>query len=107
MDMFRRPHVCLVLMDSRLDSLSMPVLKPPADGPNGADLGGGQSDSYRVAFLMFHYFEWVGTFETSAFGNCSVISSYAHVMQMNVRILSRTCCDCERQSEEMMGARLY
>jgi len=63
-------------MDSRLDSFSMPVLKPPVDGPNGADLDGVQSDSsYRVAFLMFHYFEWVGTFEISAFENRSVISS--------------------------------
>ena len=80
--MMDRPQVCLVLMDSRLDSLSMPVLKPPPDGPTGADLGGGQSESsYRVAFLMFQYFEWVGTFETSTFGNRSVISSYAHVMQ--------------------------
>jgi hypothetical protein len=70
-------------MDSRLDTFSMPVLKPPVDGPNVADLDGGQSDSsYRVAFLMFHYFEWVGTFETSAFENRSVISfSNAHVMK--------------------------
>jgi hypothetical protein len=39
--------------------------------PTAADLGSGQYDTcYRVAFLMFHYFEWVGTFESSAFANC-------------------------------------
>lgn len=68
-------------MDSRLDSLSMPVLKQPPDEPNGADLGGSQSESsYRVAFLMFHYFEWAGTFETSTSGNRSVISSRSSLM---------------------------
>jgi len=57
-------------MDSRLDSLKLPVLKPPTHVPTDADLGGGQTDTcYRVAFLMFHYFEWVGTFESSAFAN--------------------------------------
>ncbi len=51
-----------------MDSLSLPVLKPmaPADGPAEADLGGPNESCYRVAFLMFHYFEWVGTFESSA-----------------------------------------
>ena len=77
-DTFRRPHICLVLMDSRLDFLSMPVLKQPPDEPNGADLGGSLGESsYPVAFLMFHYFEWVGTFETSTFGNRSVISTHS------------------------------
>jgi hypothetical protein len=86
----------------------MPVLKQPPDEPNGTDLGGSQSESsYRVAFLMFHYFEWVGTFETSTSGNRSVISSRSCDVKVNVRVLSRTCCDCERRPEEMMGATLY
>jgi len=61
----------------------MPVLKPPADGPTGADLGGGQSESsYRVAFLMFHYFEWVGTFETN---ECSGLFTYMLRLRETVR----------------------
>lgn len=58
-----RPQVSLVLMDSRLDCLSLPVLKPSIQGPRVAELEGPNDLSYRVAFLMNHYFEWVGTFE--------------------------------------------
>ena len=63
----RRPHISLVLMDSRLDCLNMPVLKPHIQGPRVAELEGPNDLSYRVAFLMDHYFEWVGTFEFGAF----------------------------------------
>ncbi|KAI0306932.1 hypothetical protein B0F90DRAFT_1683624 [Multifurca ochricompacta] len=55
-------HVSLVLMDSRLDSLSLPVLQPSVQAPD-VDLGGQSEPSFRVAFLIHHYFEWVGTFE--------------------------------------------
>jgi len=58
-----RPHVSLVLMDSRLDCLNLPVLKPHIQGPRAAELEGPKDLPYRVAFLMDHYFEWVGTFE--------------------------------------------
>jgi hypothetical protein len=54
-------------MDSRLDGLSLPVLKPPILGPSIAELEGPKDLPYRVAFLMDHYFEWVGTFEFGAF----------------------------------------
>ena len=54
-------------MDSRLDCLNLPVLKPPIQGPRVAELEGPNDLPYRVAFLMDHYFEWVGTFEFGAF----------------------------------------
>lgn len=54
-------------MDSRLDGLNLPVVKPDIPGPGVADLEGPNSGPYRVASLMDHYFEWVGTFETGAF----------------------------------------
>ena len=54
-------------MDSRLDTLSLPVLKPSTHVPTDADLGGQSDAPYRVAFLMHHYFEWIGTFESGAF----------------------------------------
>lgn len=63
----RRPHVSLVLMDSRLDGLSLPVLKPHIQGPSVAELEGPKDLPYRVALLMDHYFEWVGTFEFGTF----------------------------------------
>lgn len=53
-------------MDSRLDGLNLPVLKPDITGPGVADLEGPNNPPYRVAFLMHHYFEWVGTFESGA-----------------------------------------
>ncbi|KAH9981871.1 hypothetical protein BJV74DRAFT_64710 [Russula compacta] len=59
-----RPPVSLVLMDSRLDRLSLPVLKPPSQAPTEAQLGGHNDPPYRVAFLIHHYFEWQGTFES-------------------------------------------
>ncbi|KAI0265136.1 hypothetical protein BC834DRAFT_880270 [Gloeopeniophorella convolvens] len=60
-----RPSVSFVLMDSKLDALSLPVLKPP-EHPHVADAElGGQGDApYRVAHLAHAYFEWVGTFES-------------------------------------------
>ena len=53
-------------MDSRLDGLNLPVLKPDITGPGVAELDGPDYPPYRVAFLMHHYFEWVGTFEHGA-----------------------------------------
>ncbi len=53
-------------MDSRLDGLNLPVLKPHIQGPRVAELEGPNDTPYRVAFLMHHYFEWVGTFEIGA-----------------------------------------
>ncbi len=63
----RRPHVSLVLMDSRLGCLDLPVLKPHSQGPRVAELEGPNDPPYRVAFLMHHYFEWIGAFEFGAF----------------------------------------
>ena len=54
-------------MDSRLDGLNLPVVKPDIPGPGVADLEGPNYPPYRVAFLIHHYFEWVGTFESGAF----------------------------------------
>lgn len=54
-------------MDSRLDRLSLPVLKPPTQAPTVAELGGHSDPPYQVAFLIHHYFEWQGTFESGAF----------------------------------------
>ena len=54
-------------MDTRLDCLSLPVLKPHIQGPRAAELEGPNDPPYRVAFLINHYFEWVGTFEFGAF----------------------------------------
>ncbi|KAH9960499.1 hypothetical protein BC827DRAFT_402125 [Russula dissimulans] len=70
-----RPGVCLVLMDSRLDTLSLPVLKPTTHGPTDADLGSQDDAPYRVAFLMHHYFEWIGTFGTNGGRNVPVTFS--------------------------------
>jgi hypothetical protein len=53
----RRPHVSLVLMDSRLDGLNLPVLKPHIQGPSVAELEGPKDLPYRVALLMDHYFD--------------------------------------------------
>jgi len=58
-----RPRVSLVLMDSKLDSLSLPVLRPSIHAPE-AELGGQSNPPYRVGCLVDHYFEWVGTFQS-------------------------------------------
>lgn len=70
-------------MDSRLDGLNLPVLKPDITGPGVAELDGPDYPPYRVAFLMHHYFEWVGTFEHGAFAGIthSRINSCDHVMK--------------------------
>jgi len=59
-----RPRVSLVLMDSKLDSLSLPVLRPSIHTPE-VELGGQSDPLYHVGFLVDRYFEWVGTFESS------------------------------------------
>ena len=51
-------------MDSRLDSLSLPVLRPSIHAPE-VELGGQKDPPYRVGFIVDRYFEWVGTFEAS------------------------------------------
>ena len=51
-------------MDSKLDSLSLPVLRPSIHAPE-VELGGQSNPSYRVGCLVDRYFEWVGTFESS------------------------------------------
>ena len=53
-------------MDSKLDTLSLPVLRPSIHAPE-AELGGQSDPSYRVGCLVDRYFEWVGTFESSMF----------------------------------------
>ncbi|KAH9002377.1 hypothetical protein EDB86DRAFT_299594 [Lactarius hatsudake] len=53
-----RPRVSLVLMDSKLDSLSLPVLRPSIHAPE-VELGGQSDPPYRVGFLVDRYFEWV------------------------------------------------
>ncbi|KAN0127094.1 hypothetical protein V8E53_015112 [Lactarius tabidus] len=58
-----RPRVSLVLMDSKLDSLSLPVLRPSIHAPE-AELGGQSDPTYRVGCLVDRYFEWAGTFES-------------------------------------------
>ena len=60
-------------MDSRLDTLSLPILKPSIHVPD-VDVGGQFDSPYRVAFLIHHYFEWVGTFESSAFASRSLLA---------------------------------
>ena len=93
-------------MDSRLDCLNLPVLKPPIQGPTVAELKGPNDLPYRVAFLMDHYFEWVGTFEFGAFARLGVthlrnINSCAHVTKRKRRPRQDrlgTCCDYELQS---------
>ncbi|KAI0053083.1 hypothetical protein FA95DRAFT_1552973 [Auriscalpium vulgare] len=55
----------LVLIDSRIDSLKLPVLKHPfpiVDEPESDS----SDASYKVGFLAQSYFEWVGTFESQA-----------------------------------------
>ncbi|KAH9062206.1 hypothetical protein EDB87DRAFT_326171 [Lactarius vividus] len=58
-----RPRVSLVVMDSKLDSLSLPVLRPSIHAPE-VELGGQSDPPYCVGFLVDRYFEWVGTFES-------------------------------------------
>ena len=53
-------------MDSKLDTLSLPVLRPSIHAPE-AELGGQSDPPYRVGCLVDRYFEWVGTFESSMF----------------------------------------
>jgi hypothetical protein len=53
-------------MDSKLDSLSLPVLRPSIHAPE-AELGGQSDPTYRVGCLVDRYFEWAGTFESSMF----------------------------------------
>jgi hypothetical protein len=91
-------------MDSRLDGLNLPVLKPHIQGPRVAELEGPNDTPYRVASLMHHYFEWVGTFEIGALQKTRIrhlrnINSCAYVTKRKRRILG-TCCDYEIQSEQ-------
>ncbi|KAI0320632.1 hypothetical protein OF83DRAFT_1169176 [Amylostereum chailletii] len=53
--------VQLILMDSRLDELKLPVLKRPSHIPDEDD---SSWTSYKVSFLVQRYFEWHGRFET-------------------------------------------
>jgi len=53
-------------MDSRLDTLSLPILKPSIHAPD-VELGERSDPPYHVGFLADCYFEWVGTFESSMF----------------------------------------
>lgn len=70
-------------MDSRLDGLNLPVVKPDIPGPGVADLEGPNYPPYHVALLIHHYFEWVGTFESGAFAviTHSRNNSRAHVTE--------------------------
>ncbi|KAH9954367.1 hypothetical protein BGW80DRAFT_417349 [Lactifluus volemus] len=56
-------QVSLVLMDSRLDSLSLPVVRA-SNHASDLDMGGQHDPSYPVALSIHQYFEWVGTFES-------------------------------------------
>lgn len=67
-------------MDSRLDCLNLPVLKPHIQGPRVAELEGPNDLSYRVAFLMDHYFEWVGTFEFGTYPKTQLRNISIHVL---------------------------
>lgn len=89
-------------MDSRLDCLNLPVLKPHIQGPRVAELEGPNDLCYRVAFLMYHYFEWVGTFEFGALAKTRLrnMNSCAHVTKKKHRPRQDrllTCCDYEIQ----------
>jgi hypothetical protein len=80
-------------MDSRLDCLNLPVLKPHIQGPRVAELEGPNDLPYRVAFLMNHYFEWVGTFEFGAFAN-------THLRNIN------SCADVKKRKRRLRQDRL-
>ena len=67
----------LVLMDSKLDTLSLPVLRPSIHAPE-AELGGQSDPPYRVGCLVDRYFEWVGTFESSMFFVSRAWRYFAH-----------------------------
>ncbi|KAH9954384.1 hypothetical protein BGW80DRAFT_1402182 [Lactifluus volemus] len=56
-------QVSLVLIDSRLDSLSLPVVRA-SNHASDLDMGGQHDPSYLVALSIHQYFEWVGTFES-------------------------------------------
>jgi hypothetical protein len=90
-------------MDSRLDFLNLPVLKPHIHGPRVADLEGPNSP-YRVASLIDHYFEWVGTFESSAYARITRsrnINSCANATKaIHQRVRPRTYYGYEKQLEE-------
>jgi hypothetical protein len=94
-------------MDSRLDDLNLPVVKPDITGPGVADLEGPNNPPYRVAFLMHHYFEWVGTFESGAFAgiahwrnnSCDHVTKKRRFRQ---RHLLRTGCEYNDSEERRL-----
>jgi len=67
-------------MDSKVDSLSLPVLRPSIHAPE-VELGGQSDPPYRVGFLVDRYFEWVGTFE-SKHGAASQTGSLTHSLRL-------------------------
>ena len=89
-------------MDSKLDGMNLPVLK--TQGPRVAELEGpdlGPDLPYRVASVMEHYFEWIGTFQFGAFTGITRlrnINSCARVTKRKRCLFPDTCCDYEIQS---------
>jgi hypothetical protein len=77
-------------MDSRLDCLNLPVLKPLIQAPRVAELEGPNDLPYRVAFLMNHYFEWVGTFERE----CGAFAK-THLRNINL------CADMKKRKRRL------
>ena len=63
-------------MDSKLDGLNLPVLKP--EGPRAAELEG-PDPPYRVASVMEHYFEWIGTFQFSTSAGITRLRKYQFI----------------------------
>jgi hypothetical protein len=111
-DICRRSQVSLVLMGSRLDSLSLPVVRA-SNHASDLDMGCQHDPSYPVALSIHQYFEWVGTFESSAFKSSpdlfhTVTCSYE---KWSCRLHSRdhphTPCVYTRQLGKMRGLRLF
>ena len=108
----RRSQVSLVLMDSRLDSLSLPVVRA-SHHASDLDMGDQHDSSYSVALLIHHYFEWVGTFESSAFKSSlrlfhTLTCSYEKwSFRPHSRDRSHTPCVYTRQHGKMRRLRLF
>ena len=78
--------VSLVLMDSKLDGLNLPVLKP--QGPRVAELEGPDLP-YHVASVMEHYFEWIRTFQFSAFAVITRLRNINSCIRKISKMISR------------------
>jgi hypothetical protein len=86
-DICRRSQVSLVLMDSRLDSLSLPVVRTSGHASD-LDMGSKHDPSYPVVMLIHHYFEWVGTFESGA-------------SESSLRLFHTVTCSYEKRSPRL------